>query len=490
MTNDVKELEAAIEAIVHDWHVPGAAVSVVKDQQVISCRGYGVRELGKLAPPDGDTIYGIGSNTKSFTAAGVGLLVDEGKLGWDDLVIKYLPDFALSDPAITGQITLRDVLCHRSGMGRSMRILYHKDFTNAEILHNLRYFNPVSPFRYDFGYNNFHYMIAGAVIEAVSGQSWPEFTTERIFKPLGMSRSFADLKSTLGQDNMSGAHANLDDSLLPHHARLFAPENVVDYDDVGNQPAGGINSTAADLTHWMRMLLADGKWEGQKILSPQVIAQMFTPSAVMLDPMNNLLGPIAAMNAGVHFYTYGLGWLVFDYKGYKVVMHGGQITGFNSAVVLVPEVGLGFSVLVSSHQTISHIPLVFKIMDFFLGGSQRDWNNEYLGAIQYIHQGELAAHQSLLDARKAGTSPSLPKEAYVGKFHNDFMGDTEVAVEGDTLTMAYGKGYAGDLVHWHDDTFYVRWSNRTFDHNFITFTINDGAVTAVEVQDEAVYQRI
>ena len=490
MTKDIKELEGAIEQLVQDWHVPGAAVSVVKDQQVIFCRGYGVRKLGKPESPDGDTIFGIGSNTKSFTAAGVGLLVDEGKLGWDDLVIKYLPDFALSDPEVTKQITLRDVLCHRSGMGRSMRILYHKGFTNAEILHNLRNFEPVSPFRYDFGYNNFHYMIAGAVIEAVSGQSWPEFTTERIFKPLSMGRSFADLQSTLGHDNMSGAHANLDDSLLPHHARLFAPENVVDYDDVGNQPAGGINSTAADLTHWMRMLLADGKWEDQQILSPQAIAAMFTPSTVMLNPMNSLLGPIAAMNAGVHFYTYGLGWIIFDYKGYKVVMHGGQITGFNSAVVLVPEAGLGFSVLLSSHQTISHIPLVLMMLDFFLGGGQRDWNKEYLGAIQYIHQGELAEHQKLLESRKPNTNPTLPKEAYIGSYHNAFMGGTEVMLEGDTLMMAYGKGYLGDLVHWHDDTFYVRWSNRTFDHNFITFTVKDGAVTAVEVQDEALFQRV
>jgi len=490
VSRDVKELETYIEKVIVDWHVAGAAVSVVKDDEVVSCRGYGMRELGKDDPVDSDTIFGIGSNTKSFTAAGVGILVDEGRLKWDDPIVQYLPDFAMHESWATKEATIRDMLSHRSGMGRAMRMLYNKTFSNKEIVHRLRYLKPVDRFRNQFGYNNFHYMIVGLVIEAVTGLSWPEFMTERFFEPLGMERSFPDLKSTLGKGNLSGAHANIEDSLLPHHSRLFAPEISVPWDDVGNQPAGGINSSAYDLTHWIRMLLSDGVWEGKQIISSATLEQMTTPCSLMLDLKNSMMAPIAAMKPEIHFYTYGMGWFVMDYKGMKMVMHGGQITGFNSAVVILPEARLGFSILVNSHQTVCHIPLVFKIADFFLGGSQRDWSQEYLGAIQSVHQQELAEYQNLLDSRKKDTHPSLPLSAYAGEFINEFMGTTNVSFEKDRLRMRYGIGYQGDLVHWQDDTFYARWENRTFDHNFVSFKLDHGKVIAVEVKDEALYRRV
>lgn len=489
MNKNVGELEAYIEHALQDWHVAGGAVSVVQADDVITCRGYGIREIGSPALVDGETIFGIGSNTKSFTAAAIGMLVDEGKLLWDDPVVKYLPDFEMSDAWVTGQVTLRDMLSHRTGMGRAMRLIYNKTFSNAEIVRRLRYFKPVAPFRYDFGYNNFHYMTAGLVLEAVTGQSWPEFINSRIFAPLGMTRSFADLQSMAGVTNLSGAHANLDDSLLPHHARLFAPETVVEWDDVGNQPAGGINSSAADLTHWMRMLLARGKWQGQTLLSERMIDQMTTPCIAMLNPLANMLAPIAMMKPEIHFYTYGLGWFVMDYKGYKMYMHGGQITGFNSAVVLVPEAGLGFSILLNSHQTVLHMPLVFKILDFFLGSSQRDWSQEYLGLMGQFSQMELAGFEKLAGSQKPGTQTALPLDAYAGEYCCDLMGPTRVSLENDCLWMEYGAGYRGDLVHWQDDTFYARWQNRTFDHQFVTFHIEDRQVTALEVKNEAVYRR-
>lgn len=489
MAKHIGELEAYIGQTLPDWHVAGGSVSVVQADEVISCRGYGVREIGNPALVDGDTIFGIGSNTKSFTAAAIGMLVDEGKLSWDDPVVKFLPDFQMSDAWVTRQVTLRDMLSHRTGMGRAMRLLYNSTFSNADIVRRLRYFQPVAPFRYDFGYNNFHYMVAGLVLETVTGQSWPEFIARRIFKPLGMNRSFADLQSMTGTGNLSGAHANLYDSLQPHHARLFASETVVPWDDVGNQPAGGINSSAADLTHWMRMLLANGEWEEKTILSAGVIEQMTTPCIAMLNPLANMLAPLAMMKPEIHFYTYGMGWFVMDYKGYKMYMHGGQITGFNSAVVLVPEAGLGYSILLNSHQTVLHIPLVLKIADFFLGGSQRDWSREYLGFMQQVNRMEMADFQKLLNSQKTGTQPTLPLDAYMGEYRCDLMGSTRVSLDGDRLWMTYGTGYEGDLVHWQDDTFYARWQNRTFDHTFITFHVEGCHVTAVEVKDEAVYHR-
>ena len=308
---DLKALESKIESLFAEWHVAGGAVSIVKDNEVVSSRGYGVKEIGKSEAPDENTIFGIGSNTKSFTAAGVGLLVDEGKLDWDDRIIKHVPDFKLSDPWVTEQVTLRDMLCHRTGLGRAMRPLYNRNFDLDEVMRRMRYMPFEADFRDDFGYNNYHFMSAGQVIEAVSGMSWPQFMKKRIFEPLGMTSTSADLTQLIGQNNLSGAHANLDDDLLPREARLFAEETIVPWDDVGNQPAGGINSSVHDLSIWMKMLLNDGIHNGEQFLSPKVIRDMSAAAVTMKNPANSALGFLAALDPEINFYTIRSG-LVCD----------------------------------------------------------------------------------------------------------------------------------------------------------------------------------
>ncbi len=487
---DIKQLESRIEEILSDWKVVGGAASIVKDGEVISCRGYGKKEAGKDAPVDENTIFGIGSNTKSFTAAGVALLVDEGKADWDDPIVKYLPDFTLSDPWVGQHITLRDMLSHRSGLGRSMRILYNDEFDLAEVIRRMRYMPLIKPFRDAFGYNNYHFMTAGRVIEVLSGKTWPEFMRERIFQPLEMHSSSADLKQLEGQKNLSAAHDDISGGLLPAYARLFSQQQVIPWVDVRNQPAGGINSSAADLTHWMLMLLNDGNHNGLNLLSPKVIREMTMPTAPFRDPLKSELSFLAMMNPEINFYSYGMGWFLLDYKGRLMFFHGGQIHGFNSIVAFIPQEKLGYSILTNAHQTYAHATLMMTIADALLGGSQRNWNQALLELAHGMVQGEIAALEEKTANRKKDVLPALPLEAYTGTYENDFVGKTEVTLKDGRLWMQYSTAFIGPLAHWESESFHAMWEDRTFDPNLITFHSENNNVNSLTVDTEGKFIRI
>ena len=487
---NISELEKRIEQLLHDWQVVGGAVGIVKDDEIVSLRGYGKKQADKDDPVDENTIFGIGSNSKSFTAAAAALLVDEGKLSFDAPIIKTLPDFKLADTWITEHITLRDMLSHRSGLGRSMRILYNRSFDLPEVVRRLRFFPFESEFRDAFGYNNYHFMVAGRMIEVISGQSWPDFMRERIFLPLGMHASSADLSQLNGQVNISAAHDDLSDSLLPHYARLFSQQQVIPWADVGNQPAGGINASASDLTRWMRMLLNEGKHEGRQFLSPQVIAQMTSPVSTFNNPLNSDLGFLPMLGADINFFTYGLGWFIIDYKGRKMYFHGGQIHGFNSIVAFFPQERLSFCILTNAHHTYAHAALTFTIADAFLGGERRDWHNDMLGLARAMLQGEQAKVEQINAQRKTGTRPALELQAYCGTFENDFAGETQVELQQNTLWMRYGTAFYGELLHWENEAFYCRWEDRTFDYNRIIFHLSeDRQVIGLTVEGEGYYRR-
>lgn len=480
----LESLEQTIASVLEDWKVVGGAVSIVQNGDTLSSRGYGRKRAGLEDPVDEHTVFGIGSNTKSFTAAGVGLLVSEGKAAWDDPIIQYLPDFQLADPWVTKQITLRDMLSHRSGLGRSMRILYNREYDLAEVIRRMRFMPLQKPFRDAFGYNNYHFMVAGRVIEVVSGQTWPEFMQARFFKPMGMHATFADLKQMEGQTNTSGAHDDISEGLLPHDARLFSQQTVIPWSDVGNQPAGGISSSAADMTRWMRMLLNNGEFEGKTFLSPEVIKEMTSPVSTFKDPLQSDLGFLAALEPEINFYTYGLGWFVLDYKGRLMYFHGGQIHGFNSIVAFFPQEKLGYTILTNAHHTFAHAALTFHIADAFLGGSQRNWSEQILGLAQQVIQGAKAGLEKKLAERKVDTKPSLPLAAYTGVYENDFVGKTRVTMEDGKLWMHYGTAFTGPLDHWEDEKFHAVWEDPTFSPNLVQFEIQNGQVVALVIDPE------
>ncbi len=465
--------EYALE-ISKDWPAPGFAIAVVKDDKVVFAKGYGVREMGKNDAVNENTLFAIASNTKAFTAAGLAILVDEGKLKWDDPVTKYLPSFQLYDPYVTRELTIRDLLSHRSGLATFAGDLlwYESNYTRDEILQRARFLKPVTSFRSRFGYQNILFMAAGEVIAKVSGLSWDEFMKQRFFIPLGMKRTV-----TLHADLMKAENV-----ATPHNA-IEGKTRVIRYGNVDNiGAAGAIKSSVADTAQWLRLQLGRGTYSGQKLFSSDRSREMWTPHTV--------LGPISEQaeksNPTRHFSLYGLGWILSDYHGRLWVSHGGGLDGMISQIALLPEEKLGVVVLTNSETPLSTV-LVNKTVDTFLGLPARDWSSEFLARSK---QGEAigrAEAKKVEDSRVANTKPSLPLSAYAGTYTGTMFGDAKVTEENGKLVLQFAPSplFAGDLEHWHFDTFRVKWRDTIvypFSRGSVTFNLNaQGTVDEMKI---------
>ena len=334
--------DAYAEQAVRDWEVPGLAIAVVKDGEIAFAKGYGVRELGKPEPVDTRTLFAIGSTTKAMTAAAVGMLVDDGKLAWDDPVTVHLPDFRLYDPYVTREVTVRDLLTHRAGLGKADFLWYGQENATDEILHRLRYVEPQTSMRSHFTYQNIMYVTAGEVIEAASGMSWADFIQTRIFDPLGMSASVPTLTMAGGRSNVASPHYRIDGTVT-------VIENA-SVDPVA--PAGSIWSNVGDMAKWVRFLLNEGVTdEGERLLSEETHAELFTPQMIIrrdsFYPTGRLTKP--------HWTTYGLGWFQADYDGRAVDFHTGSIDGMVAIVGLIRDENLGVYVLANlDHAELRH----------------------------------------------------------------------------------------------------------------------------------------
>ena len=326
------------------FDTPGAAVAVVKDGRVVLARGYGVRRLGEAAPVDAHTLFQIASNTKAFTTAALAMLVDEKRLAWDDPVTKHLPWFQLSDPYVTRELTVRDLLTHRSGLGLGAGDLlwYHSDYPRDTVLYRIRYARVASSFRSEFAYDNVLYVAAGEVIPAITGQSWEEFVRRRIFEPLGMTEARVTARNVAPDENFAAAHAMVDGRL-----------SVVARDTFDNtNAAGGVVAGVADLAKWMMVQLDSGRVRGaagaassdgaeRRLWSTEQAREMWTGQTI--QPVSDLPPVLAAYRP--NFLLYGLGWDLRDYRGRKLATHTGGLDGMTSRTLLVPEERLGIVVL-------------------------------------------------------------------------------------------------------------------------------------------------
>lgn len=460
----LREIDEYAARAGREWGVPGFAVAVVKDDRVVFARGYGVRRAGAPEPVDADTIFAIGSNSKAFTAAALAVLVEEGRISWDDPVTRHLPAFQLHDPYATREMTVRDLLSHRSGLATFAGDLlwYGSSYTRAEIVRRARYLRPASSFRSRFGYQNIMFTAAGEIVPAVTGKSWDDFLRERLFAPLGMRRTVTRHAELAAAPNVAAPHNEAGGRLraLPHG-------NV---DNVGG--AGAIKSSAADMAEWLRLQLGRGTHGGRKIFSPAASREMWTPHAV--------LGPVTEsaerFNPTTHFALYGLGWILNDYQGRLLVSHGGGLDGMISRVALMPEERLGVVVLTNSETALSNV-VSNKVFDVFLGLPKRDWSADYLARTKRSKEAAEAAAKKLEEARVAGTSPSLPLASYAGTYTGQMYGDARVAEEGGRLVLRLlpSPDFVGDLEHWHFDTFRVRWRDGVvypFPRGFVTFTLD------------------
>jgi len=437
-------IDAYITQAMKIWKVPGLAISVVKGDSMIFAAGYGVRRIGEAARVDARTMFAIGSASKAFTGATVGMLVDEGKVGWDEPVATYLGSFEMYDPWATREIRVRDLLTHQSGLSRGDALWFGTTRSREEILRAVRMLKPSWSMRSKFGYQNLMFLAAGEVVHAVSGKSWDDFVAERIFRPLQMSESNSTVRALEGKPNVATPHAEIEDTV-----RVVAWRNI---DNVA--AAGSINSNVTEMANWVRLWLNGGAFRGVRILSEAVVKEATSPQFVIRDPFWQLVaGPDA------NFVTYGFGWAVQDFHGRKFVHHGGNIDGMSAMVGFMPQDKLGVVVLTNLNGTMSTMAVMQHVLDRMLGVTPpRDLSAWFREQVAPFERQEVEQRRKRTEARVAGTEPSLPLDQYAGKYTNDLYGGATVTVESGHLVVKYDASPAavGDLHHWHFDVFEAR----------------------------------
>lgn len=458
----LRGLDAYAEDAMRDWNVPGMAVAVVKNDSVVYMRGFGVRELGRPERVDAHTSFAIASTTKAFTATAVAMLVDEGKVRWDDPVSRHVPGFGVAAaPGLSGELTVRDLLSHRTGLPTADVLWYASGSTSEDILRRMRFVRPFAAPRSRYMYNNNAYMLAGMVVESASGMPWAEFVRTRILQPLGMTETLTGFGGLDARGNVAAPHLEVRDTVRPIPYR--------DFDNIG--PAGSMNSSVHDMTRWMRTQLAGGvRPDGERLVSEIQQREMQSPQFVI--PQSQFYP--AARLARPNFTAYGLGWFMQDYRGRKVLMHTGSIDGMSALLALVPEERLGMVVYLNlDHAELRHA-LMYRVIDAYLGAPPRDWSTEMRALYAPMEEQQRAREREAESKRVAGTRPSLALDAYAGTFADadSLHPRLTVRVEGERLTASMGAGATGELEHWHYDVFRVRWADLALGEDFLVYTID------------------
>ena len=465
--------------------VPGMAIAIVEDGEIVHARGYGVRRLGAADEVDADTILPTGSTGKAVTAAALAILVDDGRLGWDDRVIDHLPDFRMYDAWVTREMTVRDLLLHRSGLGLGagdLLFIPRSSRSRADIVRALRHIEPATSFRSGYAYDNILYIVAGELVAAVSGQSWEQFVDERIFAPLGMRTATSHEDDRFATENRAQPHARLDPRLRGLGAQQVLPERE-GLGQVG-APAGGLSWSANDFARWMQAQLALGAvpgGEGERLWSEGNAREMWNPQVPV--PIRAYPAPIADITP--QFSGYALGWNVQDYRGTKVVQHGGAVFGVLAFTVLVPERNLAISLQINSEDVEVLRGLGYELLDHYLGFEPRDW----VAAFAEWNRARLAGGLAALDA--AGTQarkdskPSLPAAGYAGTYADAWYGPISISEQGGTLRIDFRQtpGMQGSLRHWQYDTFRADWDDASIEPAFVSFSLDaKGQVAQVRMQ--------
>lgn len=438
-----RELDQFIRRGMKDWEIPGLSVAIVHGDTVIMSAGYGVRELGQPGAVDGNTLFGIMSTTKAFTAMAVAMLVDDDKLHWNDRVTRWVPEFQMPDPYVTQALTVKDLLTHSAGLGNADLLWARGDLTEAQIFERIRLLKPAYGFRNGFVYQNVMYGLAGEVIARASGMNYGEFLQRRIFQPLGMTRTYPTYAAmaAAADPNTSRAHFRIRDTV-----------RVIEEDKVDLLAAAGSAwSTANDMTRWMRFLLDSARVDGRRLVSDSGFRMLFAPHVMVPSdefyPSQELTRP--------HWMSYGLGWFQQDYRGQMVQFHTGSLDGRTAIIGLVPDLKVGIYVFGNlDHAEFRHA-LMLKTWDLYLGGQGRDWHADLKRLYDGFRREGDSASARANRTRIPNTRPTLPLASYTGRFSNPIWGDVEVGLQRDTLTFRMGVAseMRGPMAHWHYDTF-------------------------------------
>jgi CubicO group peptidase (beta-lactamase class C family) len=470
---DSAYVDQVVERARQAFDVPGIAVAIVKDGNVVLAKGYGVRKAGSPEPVTAQSLFRIASNTKAFTTGALAMLVDERKIRWDDPVIEHMPAFQLYDPYVTREMTIRDLLTHRSGLGLGagdLMIFPAGDLGRDEVIKRLRFIKPVSSFRSAYAYDNLLYIAAGQLIPAVTGKSWDEFVRDRIFTPLGMSNTFTDVSALRTGKDVATPHNKLSGKL----------EALPQEDMDSSAPAGSIITCVADLAKWLTLQLNNGTVGKTKLFSAAQSKEMWSAQTVL--PIDELPkgSPAALVATQPNFHAYGLGWDLRDYRGARLVNHNGMLSGYVSRTALIPELKLGVVILTNQEATAAHNAIANTVLDHYLKAPATDWVGAYAERVKGRAGDATGVVQQAAAKRNPNTRPSLPIAGYAGRYRDAWYGDVRMEERNGKLELyfTHTKDLAGDLEHWQYDTFVVRWRNRTLDADaYVSFTLKpDGTI--------------
>jgi CubicO group peptidase (beta-lactamase class C family) len=463
---DLNLLNERIENAVKQYNIPGIAVGIVKDGEIVYHKTYGYRHIERKDPIDGATMFGIASMSKAFTAVCLGILVDEGKISWTDKVIEHLPEFQLHDPYATREMMVMDLLCHRSGLATfdGDKLWYGSSYNRKEILERIKYMPLKHSFRARYGYQNIMFIAAGELIERVSGQSWDQFVEDRIFRPLGMKNSNTTTSTFKVGGNYSTPHID---------GKAF---NWIDYDNSG--PAASINSSMDDILIWLKMWLNKGEYNGTRILSEQQYRYITTA----YTPVRTGTGD----NRGETSFTgAGLGWFVMDYEGRKILQHSGGLPGVHTKTAFVPAEKLGFVIL--SNQIDGLVdPIMTQILDEYLKTEKKS-NRIEEGIIRYRDYIKKDGEERLKreEKRVIGTKPAYELNRFAGRYEDRMYGEAEITEEKGALRITLlptKELFTGVMEHWHFNTFRVKLNDPFLPAGFVTFELNpDGEVTGLKI---------
>jgi CubicO group peptidase (beta-lactamase class C family) len=481
-------IDSLVERTLRTFDVPGIAVCVIKDGKVIHMKGYGMRSLDTRQPVDEHTLFGIASNSKAFTTAALGMLVDEGKLNWDDKVRKYIPEFKLFDPWVTEEFTIRDLLCHRSGLGLGAGDLMFfpdsSDFTITDILHNLQFLKPVTSFRSQYAYDNNLYIVAGEVVARVSGMSWEDFIEKRIMAPLGMTQSAASYDRLRDSSDVIDGHAPVDGKV-----RVIArSRSKVDH------AAGGIYSNIADLSKWVLLHLQGGKYgaDSVRLFSEAVFHERWAPQTIL---------PVGGPGTyNTHFAAYALGFVVNDVRGYKQVSHTGGLEGMVTQITMIPELGLGIIVLTNQQEGLAFQSITNQIKDGYFDMTGTDRVTQYAA----IRKKQLEDAARLTDSIWAEVNQFQAKQAsigrrgangvagsrrgvvagavqpdwsmYLGKYKDAWLGEVVISVKGGKIWFDSKRSpkLTGEMLPYKGNSFVVKWNDRSMDADaYVIFSLDE-----------------
>jgi CubicO group peptidase (beta-lactamase class C family) len=435
-----------VQQAMKDWQVPGMSLAIVKNNQVVFTKGYGVREIGTDKKVDTKTYFSCASTTKAMTAVCMGILVDEGKVNWNDLVLNYLPEFQLYDPSVTRELSIKDLFIHNSGVGNADYLWYYNVLSSDEILKKMRLVQPSYSFRSSFIYQNIFYLVAGKVIEKITGKPWRDYVKEKIFDPLKMNHT----KALHGSDT--------DNNEAMAHDIINGKVSVIASDSANAiAPAGAVMSCADDIALWMQCMIDSSKYTGGRLVKPATWIYLLKPQTLVPEsafyPTQYITKP--------NFTTYAMGWFQQDYKGYKLNFHTGSLAGATAINAQLPDKKFGFYVFGNlDHAELRHA-LMFKALDFFELGGDKDWSKVLLHLYDSI-KAETKKQDSLnMPKQIANTKPSLALESYTGHYENELYGYIDLTIKDGKLYFIQNSKLKGILEHYHYDVFkivfYDKW---------------------------------